>query len=271
MADPNPNLAALSLSDSDDDHLFDTPAARKPSSSNAHNTTTTPAPQPYTTPEDRDAALRAELSNIRTINTVIESIVSSLHTARANMDVRPFSLRSFPPSPPISTLPTPPIFSPLLLITLLQTVQTTLHSTSSLLQTYTRILSQTEHVHRLILDPSWNGASQDLLDVQEEELARQQAAERKAVEERERREQAARRVEEERRREAEKEKSVGRGRGRGVGRGRIGAAGTGTSYVGVGGQAGTGRGTVGRRGSVGRERGSGIGRGVRGRARGAGS
>lgn len=81
-----------------------------------------------------------------------------------------------------------------------QTVSGTVTSASALLNTWTRILSQTEHNHRLIQDPNWKGATQDVLDVEAEAIQKQQAAERRAAEEQRRREETKRRAEEEERR-----------------------------------------------------------------------
>ena len=144
-------------------------------------------------------------------------------------------------------------------------VSQTVTSATSLLNTYTRILSQTEHNNRLILSPQWHGASDDLSKIENESIVRQQAKERREIEERERREQAARKAEEEERRKdaaaSVKGSRGGRGRSSGyanVGRGRSGG------YVGIGGQGGRG---VGRGGGVGTggTRGSST---VRARARG---
>ncbi len=43
----------------------------------------------YSTEEAREAALRAELESVRTVNKVIEDVVSSLEKAKNNMHVRP--------------------------------------------------------------------------------------------------------------------------------------------------------------------------------------
>jgi hypothetical protein len=82
---PPPDMDALSLSDSDNDALFDTPAARKnhpadapPRNKESH----------YTTEEAREAALRSELESIRNVNKVIEGVVESLQKAKDNMGVR---------------------------------------------------------------------------------------------------------------------------------------------------------------------------------------
>jgi len=123
------------------------------------------------------------------------------------------------------------------------------------------MLSQTEHNQRLILNPNWQGASQDLADIENDAVMRAQAAERRAAEEERRREDARRRAEDEERERQAGTGTVrgarGRGRGRGIGRGL-----SGTGYTAGGSRIGTSQ--TGRGGPV-------IGRGtgsVRGRARG---
>ena len=64
----------------------------------------------------------------------------------------------------------------------LQSVNQTVNSASTLLNTWTRILSQTEHNQRLILNHAWQGASQDRADQEQEAYARQQAAEQRELE-----------------------------------------------------------------------------------------
>ena len=105
-----------------------------------------------------------------------------------------------------------------------QTVNNTVSATSQLLNTWTRILSQTEHNQRLILDPSWQGASQDIADIEEEAQSKQYAAEREEQEEQERKAAAARKAEEDEKRRAEavsrtQSRPTTRGRGRGSARG----------------------------------------------------
>ena len=100
-----------------------------------------------------------------------------------------------------------------------QVVNQTVIAASKLLSTWTRILSQTEHNQRLILDPDWHGASRDLEDMEAEALQKQHAADRKELEEQERRAAAALRAEEEderRRTETLLKSSKVSGRGRGV-------------------------------------------------------
>lgn len=79
----------------------------------------------------------------------------------------------------------------------------TVNSASTLLNAWTRILSQTEHNQRLILNPSWQGATQDITDIENEAILKRQAAERKELEEQQRREAAARKAEEDERKRAQ--------------------------------------------------------------------
>ncbi|PWY87831.1 hypothetical protein BO94DRAFT_516033 [Aspergillus sclerotioniger CBS 115572] len=118
--------------------------------------------------EAREAALRSELESVRKINQVIEGLLGSLDCAKGNMD----------------------------------TVSRTLDSASTLLNTWTRILSQTEHNQRLILNPNWQGAVQDVAEMENEELLRQQAAERRERELQQQREAAVRKAEEDQRKRA---------------------------------------------------------------------
>ncbi|KAF1932606.1 uncharacterized protein M421DRAFT_53567 [Didymella exigua CBS 183.55] len=239
------NMDDLNLSDSDTDALFDTPAARK-NKQRARDAAADAGDgaaagkgrakeSHYTAEEAREAALRRELESVRNVNRVIEGVVESLQKAKDNMG----------------------------------TVSKTVQNASTLLQTWTRILSQTEHNQRLILNPQWQGATQDMADIEEEDSHRKQAVERRAAEEQARRDAAARKAEEERRRaEAGPPKPAARGRGRGT-RPRGTSTPTASSgYVGVGGQAGRG---VGRSDSTRGRAGSGIGRGLRGRGRGRGT
>lgn len=241
----NPSIDDLTHSDSDPDALFDSPATRKKKSKDANANTTSsegsapsktrPIESRYSTEESRNAALRKELDSVRNVNKVIEDVVESLQKAKNNMN----------------------------------TVSRTVHNASTLLQTWTRILSQTEHNQRLILNRSWQGATQDLADIENESIQRQHAAERREIEEQARREAAARKAEaEERRRQeaAAKPGTKGRGRGRGTRGGSVTASSSG--YVSVGGQGGRGAARGGS--TAGSRGGSGIGRGLRGRGRGLG-
>lgn len=138
---------------------------------------------------------------------------------------------------------------------------------------WTRILSQTEHNQRLILNPAWQGTSQEVSDLEQEVYAKQQAAERRELEEQEKRAAAAKKADDEERRKADvtvkTTKPSQRGKGRPVS-GSTGSAQTSTpGYVAVGGQGAT-RG--GARGSTGGSRRAtpGAGRGSGSRGRGAG-
>ena len=241
------NLDSLSLSDTgtdDTEDLFASPSVpskKRTQQSNKQNDTqnqiqkVSPAPPPDSE-EDALAAheenLRRELGSLRSMNAVISGITASLEKAKSNME----------------------------------TVSATVNNASTLLTTWTRILSQTEHNQRLILNPNWHGATQDIADGENEEVIRRQEKERReADEERRARQREAEREEEERRRTIESSKgSKGRG-GRGVGRGSTRAGG----YVGVGGQGGV-KGTA-RGGTTYGRTGSGIGRGLGGsRSRGRG-
>ena len=156
-----------------------------------------------------------------------------------------------------------------------QTVHKTTESATSLLDTWTRILSQTEHNQRLLLNPTFHGASQDVADAEAEAVARQAALERQHAMEVARREAAVRKAEEESRKREEaaaasssrgargvrRTRSVANRPTSGTGRGSTSASSTG--YVAVGGTGG--RGTSSSRTT---RAGSGIARGGRGRARG---
>ncbi|KAI5290535.1 hypothetical protein KEM54_001260 [Ascosphaera aggregata] len=120
---------------------------------------------PFEGAGSREAALHYELETVRSVNQVIEGVLESLKRARSNMS----------------------------------TVSQTVDSASTLLNTWTRILAQTEQNQRLILDPNWHGASQDIADAEADELRRKQEAERRLKEEQERQAMLARQAEEDRR------------------------------------------------------------------------
>lgn len=240
-----PNLDSLSLSDTETDDtedLFASPSVpakkQKPAqpAEPVQNQSREPPPE---SEEDalanHEASLRRELSSLRSMNQVISGVVESLEKAKSNMEA----------------------------------VSATVSNASTLLTTWTRILSQTEHNQRMILNPQWQGASQDIADGENEEVLRRQEKERREAEEIRRTEAREReREEEERQRMTEGATAKGpRGRGRGVGRGVGSRSGSG-GYVGVGGQGGvrgTARGSSAAPGRIG----SGIGRGAaRGRGRG---
>ncbi|EGX92667.1 DASH complex, subunit Duo1 [Cordyceps militaris CM01] len=131
---------------------------RQPKTPKSPRTPRTPASEG----PDRDALLRKELEGVRNVNEAIEGLIGTLERAGGNMDV----------------------------------VTQTVNNASTLLNTWTRILSQTEHNQRLILDPRWKGTTEDLVEQEAEALQRQQEAERKAREEEQRREELRRRREE---------------------------------------------------------------------------
>jgi hypothetical protein len=92
-----PNMDDLNLSDSDNDALFDTPAARK-NKTRAHDAGAEAGEgaaagkarakeSHYTAEEAREAALRQELESVRNVNKVIEGVVESLQKAKDNMGV----------------------------------------------------------------------------------------------------------------------------------------------------------------------------------------
>ncbi|KAK4643395.1 hypothetical protein QC761_408525 [Podospora bellae-mahoneyi] len=200
----------------------------KPKTPITHNA----APSSPYDPETKEATLQRELQGVRAINTAIESIISTLERAKGNMG----------------------------------TVSQTVTNASTLLNTWTRILSQTEHNQRLILNPNWKGASGDIADMEHEALLKQQEEERRAREAERRREEARRKAEEEERKRAAGTVSAGSGttRGRGFARGTTTGRGRGAGLVRSTSSAGrttTGTG-IARGGSSTSSRGtSGIGRG----------
>ncbi|KAB8229969.1 DASH complex subunit Duo1-domain-containing protein [Aspergillus alliaceus] len=190
-------MERLQLSDEDTEDLWNSPSkhgSRKLNQVLIKEESTTPPPRSshdaetlYDRQEVREAALRNELQSVRNINQVIEGLLSSLDRAKGNMD----------------------------------TVSRTVDSASTLLNTWTRILSQTEHNQRLILNPNWQGAVQDVADSENEERLKQQAAERRERELQEQREAAARKAEEAEKRRAQAPATRGtRGRVRSSGLGR---------------------------------------------------
>lgn len=232
------NLDQLETFDEDATDLFASPSREPRVSSRKANTApanSTPRLEDtrYDAETMREDALKRELEGVKNINGVIEGVIASLTAAKSNMD----------------------------------TVTRTVSNASTLLQTWTRILSQTEHNQRLILNENWKGASQDLADMENEEVMKRKMKELRAQEEERRREQAKQRAEdEERQRQAGTSVTRGtRGRGRGLARGTTGTV-RGSGYAGSGAAGGTRSiPTPTVRGA------SGIGRGIgasRGRARG---
>ncbi|EER44969.1 DASH complex subunit Duo1 [Histoplasma capsulatum H143] len=129
-------------------------------------------------------------------------------------------------------------------------VSRTVASASTLLNTWTRILAQTEQNQRLILNPSWQGASKDIADIEGESILRQQEVERIELELQQRREAMARKAEEEER----KKEATSAARGsRGLARGRsriLGRTPSTTSSFGTTRGTATARGTTATRGTT---------------------
>ncbi|KAL3469533.1 DASH complex subunit Duo1-domain-containing protein [Aspergillus californicus] len=181
----------LQLSDSDTENLWDSPSRRAKKRSPTVKQESSPPPRSdrdedtlFDRQNAREAILRNELQNVRSINQVLENLLGSLDRAKGNME----------------------------------TVSRTVNSASTLLNTWTRVLSQTEHNQRVILNPDWQGASQDAVDIENEEFLRQQAVERRERELQQQREAAVRRAEEEERRRGA---STTTRTTRGVNRGRV--------------------------------------------------
>ncbi len=240
-----PDLESLSLSDTDADDtedLFASPSVPPNKPRVSHRSKTSQSAPPTALPENEEdalavheASLRRELSSLRNMNQIVSGVIESLEKAKTNMG----------------------------------SVCATVSNASTLLKTYTRILSQTEHNQRLILNPQWQGASQDIADGENEEVLRRQEKERREAEETRRVEAREReREEEERRRMTEgATPKASRVRGRASGRGP--SRGGSSGYVGVGGQGGR-RTTRGAGSGTTPARATGIGRGVaRGRVRGS--
>ncbi|PPJ57387.1 hypothetical protein CBER1_01384 [Cercospora berteroae] len=170
-----PNFAKLTLDDADED-LFPSPESgattqKHTPGSATSSTQRAQATRPQTKQEiedARNAQLRAELEKIREVNRVIEGVTTSLTKAKDNME----------------------------------NVHKTVSNASTLLATWTRILSQTEHNQRVILNPNFQGASQDLEDIENDVVRRQQEIERRAFEQQRRQEEAQRKAEEEERKKA---------------------------------------------------------------------
>ncbi|KAK4686002.1 hypothetical protein P7C73_g4128, partial [Tremellales sp. Uapishka_1] len=147
---------------------------------------------PLTSSVERDDKLRESLYELRSMNEVFEGVLGALEAARGHNE----------------------------------RLAVRVSQTSALLDEYTRLLGQTEHSRRLIMNPLWTGAEDDAAAILAEEEAKQAAA-LAAQEEAER----ARRRVEEKERENERAKSVRESevqRGAGGSRGRVMGAGTGT-------------------------------------------
>lgn len=91
-----PDIGKLDLSESDQEDLFASPTkASKKSQKGPLKPTEKDAPvqsrnaeSKYDAEAAREASLKRELEGVRSINEVIEGVVSSLETAKGNMDVR---------------------------------------------------------------------------------------------------------------------------------------------------------------------------------------
>lgn len=94
-----PDIGKLDLSDSNSDNedLFASPSRpskstqklpTKPADNNVPNQRN--GESKYDTEQAREATLQRELESVRSINEVIEGVVSSLETAKGNMNVRHF-------------------------------------------------------------------------------------------------------------------------------------------------------------------------------------
>ncbi|KAJ5736282.1 uncharacterized protein N7483_001407 [Penicillium malachiteum] len=163
----------LQLSDEDTEDLWDSPSKRRTHKKfTPRQSDEVPAAEPrqphdagetlFDQQDAREAALQNELQSVRNINEVLEGLLGSIDRAKGNME----------------------------------TVSKTVTSASTLLNTWTRILSQTEHNQRLILNRNWQGATQDVADMENEAIQRQQAAERREQALQQQREAAARKAEE---------------------------------------------------------------------------
>lgn len=192
-------MERLQLSEEDTEDLWNSPSKRHnkiPGQRLPKNQSTSPEPAAsrngetlFDIEEAREAALRNELQSVRNINQVIEGLLESLDRAKGNMTVCHLYI----------------VWSQGIIEScadMYQTVSRTVNSASTLLNTWTRILSQTEHNQRLILNPNWQGASQDIADMEHEAASKQQEAERRERELQQRREAAAKKAEEEERRRA---------------------------------------------------------------------
>jgi hypothetical protein len=257
-------MERLQLSDEDTEDLWNSPSQRRAKTVNHKpskpNNPPTDRPENrnsdtlFDQEEAREAALRSELHNVRNVNQAIEGVLESLDRARGNMEVCFIS-----PLLSESTLTRP------------QTVSRTVNSASTLLNTWTRILSQTEHNQRLILNTKWQGATNDIAEIENDAAAKQQAVERREQEMRQRREAAARKAEEEEKKRVQAASASASRGSRGVTRGRVrgGLARTPSVSSSAKGTAGVSRTTS--TSTTSRERpGSGIARGpapVRGRGK----
>jgi hypothetical protein len=86
-----PDVGKLDLSDSDTEDLFASPSKVSKQSQKSNPKSDVPSNRnvesKYDAEQAREASLRKELESVRSINEVIESVVSSLEVAKGNMDV----------------------------------------------------------------------------------------------------------------------------------------------------------------------------------------
>jgi len=93
-----PDIGKLDLSDSDTEDLFASPSrASKPPQKSKPPESARNAESKYDTEQARETALQKELESVRSLNEVIEGVVSSLECAKGNMDVS-IALLATPPS-----------------------------------------------------------------------------------------------------------------------------------------------------------------------------
>ncbi|TPX19605.1 hypothetical protein DIZ76_017397 [Coccidioides immitis] len=176
MAAPTDDMENLHLQESSEEDFWH-PSSRQRPKHTIGKSSENPSGQSVPLPEEREIALQAELHVLRDINKVIEGTIESLDRAKDNMG----------------------------------NVSRTVGSASTLLDTWTRILSQTEHNQRLILNPSWQGATQDIADMENEAVLKQQEAERRESEQQQRKEALARKAAEEERKRAQAAAATSRG------------------------------------------------------------
>ena len=85
-----PDIGKLDLSDSDTEDLFASPS-RTSKLNKTQDSSSGPTPRSgeskYDAEQAHEAALKRELESVRSINEVIEGVVSSLERAKGNMDV----------------------------------------------------------------------------------------------------------------------------------------------------------------------------------------
>jgi hypothetical protein len=86
-----PDIGALDLSDSDTEDLFASPSKVSKQIQKPNSKSDAPSNRnvesKYDAEQAREASLRKELESVRSINEVIEGVVSSLDVAKGNMDV----------------------------------------------------------------------------------------------------------------------------------------------------------------------------------------